>query len=73
TSPSQLQEVTLDSNASATGAIPFSTGFWSPGKTSPIRGRTMKEHEEISKLKKENFDLKLRIYFLEERYIRGSG
>jgi ribosomal protein L29 len=43
-------------------------GLRSPGKTSPIRGRTMKEYEDqLSHLKKENFNLKLRIYFLEER------
>ncbi|XP_041049228.1 CDK5 regulatory subunit-associated protein 2 isoform X3 [Carcharodon carcharias] len=38
------------------------------GKLSPVRARTMKEFEtEITELKKENFNLKLRIYFLEER------
>ena len=50
----------------------------SPGKTSPTGvigardgagvGRTMKEYEDqLETLKKENFNLKLRIYFLEER------
>lgn len=50
----------------------------SPGKTSPAGmignregtgiGRTMKEYEDqLEALKKENFNLKLRIYFLEER------
>ncbi|CAD1478022.1 unnamed protein product, partial [Heterotrigona itama] len=50
----------------------------SPGKTSPTGvigardgtgvGRTMKEYEDqLEALKKENFNLKLRIYFLEER------
>ena len=40
----------------------------SPGKVSPLRGRTMKEYEEqLASLKKENFSLKLRIYFLEEQ------
>lgn len=74
TSPSQLQEVTLDPNASAIGAIPFTMGLRSPGKTSPIRGRTMKEYEEqLSQLKKENFNLKLRIYFLEERMGHMNG
>lgn len=34
----------------------------------PLRGRSVKEYEEqLAHLKKENFDLKLRIYFLEER------
>ncbi|XP_069674173.1 golgin subfamily A member 4-like isoform X3 [Periplaneta americana] len=74
TSPSQLQEVTLDPNASAIGTIPFTLGLRSPGKTSPIRGRTMKEYEEqLSQLKKENFNLKLRIYFLEERMGHMNG
>ena len=46
----------------------MSLGFRSPGKLSPSRGRTMKEYDaELSVLKKENFNLKLRIYFLEER------
>ncbi|PNF41505.1 hypothetical protein B7P43_G13036, partial [Cryptotermes secundus] len=68
TSPSQLQEVTLDPNASASGAVPFTMGLRSPGKTSPIRGRTVKEYEDqLTQLRKENFNLKLRIYFLEER------
>nr|XP_054770332.1 CDK5 regulatory subunit-associated protein 2-like [Lytechinus pictus] len=35
---------------------------------SPVRAHTMKEYEQqISDLKKENFSLKLRIYFMEER------
>lgn len=35
---------------------------------SPFRTRTMKEYDQqISELKKENFNLKLRIYFLEEK------
>ncbi|XP_043914752.1 myomegalin-like isoform X2 [Protopterus annectens] len=35
---------------------------------SPVRARTMKDYEnQITDLKKENFNLKLRIYFLEER------
>ena len=35
---------------------------------SPVRARTMKEYDQqIADLKKENFSLKLRIYFLEER------
>lgn len=37
-------------------------------------GRTMKEYEdELSSLKKENFQLKLRIYFLEEKNPTRSG
>ena len=38
---------------------------------SPIRAHTMKDYEQqLSDLKKENFNLKLRIYFLEERQER---
>ncbi|XP_050729191.1 rootletin-like isoform X3 [Eriocheir sinensis] len=66
-SPGQLQDASsLDSNAS--GQISLSWGGRSPGKASPFRGRTMKEYEEqLATLKKDNFALKLRIYFLEER------
>nr|XP_053635633.1 myomegalin-like [Cherax quadricarinatus] len=66
-SPAQLQDAnSLDSSGGS--SIPFSLGLRSPGKVSPLRGRTMKEYEEqLGNLKKENFSLKLRIYFLEER------
>ncbi|CAK9833756.1 CDK5 regulatory subunit-associated protein 2 [Anthophora retusa] len=58
--------------------VMFGTNARSPGKTSPTGvmgtregagiGRTMKEYEDqLEALKKENFNLKLRIYFLEER------
>ncbi|KAF5275590.1 hypothetical protein FQA39_LY06702 [Lamprigera yunnana] len=44
----------------------LSVGMRSPGALSS--GRTVKEiDEQLSSLKKENFNLKLRIYFLEER------
>ncbi|XP_049816824.1 centrosomin-like isoform X2 [Schistocerca nitens] len=70
TSPSQLQEVTLDPNMNAAMAF----AIRSPGRTSPNRGRTMKEYEEqLGHLQKENFNLKLRIYFLEERMDHMSG
>ena len=43
----------------------------STGRMSPIRAHTMKDIEQqLSDLKKENFNLKLRIYFLEERQER---
>lgn len=62
TSPSQLHEVTLD---------PLSSS--NDGSSGP----TMKDYEaQLSHFKKENFSLKLRIYFLEERlapYRGGSG
>nr|XP_057906162.1 CDK5 regulatory subunit-associated protein 2-like isoform X2 [Doryrhamphus excisus] len=39
-----------------------------PGRMSPIKALTMKDYEnQITALKKENFNLKLRIYFMEER------
>ncbi|XP_063066939.1 CDK5 regulatory subunit-associated protein 2 isoform X2 [Engraulis encrasicolus] len=39
-----------------------------PGKMSPSKALTMKDYEnQITAFKKENFNLKLRIYFLEER------
>eukprot|EP00066_Takifugu_rubripes_P013672 XP_011602938.1 PREDICTED: CDK5 regulatory subunit-associated protein 2 isoform X5 [Takifugu rubripes] len=39
-----------------------------PAKMSPIKALTMKDYEnQITALKKENFNLKLRIYFMEER------
>ncbi|KAM4635269.1 CDK5 regulatory subunit-associated protein 2 isoform 3-T3 [Polymixia lowei] len=39
-----------------------------PDKMSPIKALTMKDYEnQITVLKKENFNLKLRIYFMEER------
>ncbi|XP_039281317.1 centrosomin isoform X3 [Nilaparvata lugens] len=41
---------------------------------SPGRVRTMKEYEEqMAELKKENFNLKLRIYFIEERQEQMKG
>ena len=43
-------------------------GLRSPGKTSPIRGHPANEHEDqLSQLKKENFNLKHRIHLLKER------
>ncbi|XP_027882324.1 CDK5 regulatory subunit-associated protein 2 isoform X1 [Xiphophorus couchianus] len=39
-----------------------------PEKMSPVKAFTMKDYEnQITALKKENFNLKLRIYFMEER------
>lgn len=46
----------------------------SPQKLSPMRPRTMKEYEEeLSSLKKENFNLKLTIYFIEERRSQNAS
>uniref|UniRef100_A0A8C2P537 CDK5 regulatory subunit-associated protein 2 n=1 Tax=Capra hircus TaxID=9925 RepID=A0A8C2P537_CAPHI len=44
------------------------------GPVSPTRARNMKDFEnQIAELKKENFNLKLRIYFLEESLQRERG
>lgn len=38
------------------------------GSTSPGQGRSIREHDEqLNALRKENFNLKLRIYFMEEK------
>ncbi|XP_046676131.1 centrosomin-like isoform X2 [Homalodisca vitripennis] len=66
TLPSQLDDTnqfTFDGRQ-----IPFSPT--SPGKRSPGRPRTMKEYEEdLVNLKRENFNLKVRIYFIEQNRI----
>ncbi|XP_067127236.1 CDK5 regulatory subunit-associated protein 2-like isoform X2 [Centruroides vittatus] len=55
-------EVTSDSVDGLSG-VGCKTGY-----ISPLRARTMKEYEQqISDLQKENFNLKLRLYFLEEK------
>ncbi|XP_076160987.1 phosphodiesterase 4D interacting protein centrosomin isoform X2 [Ptiloglossa arizonensis] len=69
-----LQDITMNQ----TLALPNGANARSPGKVSPTGvigtrdgagiGRTMKVYEDqLEALKKENFNLKLRIYFLEER------
>ncbi|KAK4299923.1 hypothetical protein Pmani_027845 [Petrolisthes manimaculis] len=66
-SPGAVTQDAGSLGSSGSGSIPLSWGVRSPGKVSPLRGRTMKEYEEqLAALKKENFALKLRIYFLEE-------
>ncbi|XP_053690716.1 centrosomin [Sabethes cyaneus] len=64
-SPAHQQDATMDNS--------YSMGFRSPsmntlaGQSSPAQGRSLREYEEqMSALRKENFNLKLRIYFLEE-------
>ncbi|XP_032242452.2 myomegalin isoform X2 [Nematostella vectensis] len=61
--PEMLDSTTLDSADGAASSLP-------EGKNGPVspKNKTMKDYEfQISELKKENFGLKLRIYFLEER------
>lgn len=50
-------------------SITGGSGNSAAGNTSPSQGgRTMREHnEQLNTLRKENFNLKLRIYFLEEK------
>ncbi|XP_076790909.1 CDK5 regulatory subunit-associated protein 2 isoform X10 [Arvicanthis niloticus] len=61
--PSDL-EVISDTTGLGNGVLPNI----SEEKVSPTRARNMKDFEnQITELKKENFNLKLRIYFLEER------
>ncbi|XP_040097709.1 CDK5 regulatory subunit-associated protein 2 isoform X3 [Oryx dammah] len=56
--------------ASGNGVLPNV----SEEKVSPTRARNMKDFEnQITELKKENFNLKLRIYFLEESLQRERG
>lgn len=46
----------------------------SPGKSSPLRGRCVKEYEEqLQQLQHENFNLKLRVFLLEERVGKALG
>ncbi|CAD5118709.1 DgyrCDS7391 [Dimorphilus gyrociliatus] len=43
------------------------------GRMSPVRTMTMKEYDQqLAELKKENFNLKLRIYFLEQNSKKGG-
>ncbi|CAH1787139.1 unnamed protein product [Owenia fusiformis] len=73
--PEQLGEVTLGPQLESLGhrmehpdgSVPM-VAKTSSGRMSPIRARTMKEYDQqIAELKKENFSLKLRIYYLEEK------
>lgn len=46
----------------------------SSGKSSPLRGRCVKEYEEqLQQLQHENFNLKLRVFLLEERMGKALG
>uniref|UniRef100_A0A1B6MP47 Centrosomin N-terminal motif 1 domain-containing protein n=1 Tax=Graphocephala atropunctata TaxID=36148 RepID=A0A1B6MP47_9HEMI len=76
TLPSQLDESTFTFDGREPGLslnykigqIPFSPT--SPGKRSPGRPKTMKEYEEdLVNLKRENFNLKVKIYFMEQNRV----
>eukprot|EP00117_Sycon_ciliatum_P035459 scpid8662/ scgid3019/ len=61
-----LQDDSLTGAVAAASGIPRNLD--SIGNVSPHRTRSIRDHEaQMSDLKKENFSLKLRIYFLEER------
>lgn len=50
------------------GGVGLTSVGGSGGNKSPRAGRSLREHEEqLNTLRKENFNLKLRIYFLEEK------
>ncbi|XP_021357283.1 myomegalin-like isoform X3 [Mizuhopecten yessoensis] len=72
--PDLLTEVTFGSHLEyPDGSVPMFAKT-SNGRMSPVRARTMKEYDQqIAVLKKENFSLKLRIYFLEERMQQKFG
>ncbi|BFZ20636.1 hypothetical protein BsWGS_23675 [Bradybaena similaris] len=74
--PSRLPEITLGSY-SLMAAAEVTTPLVSKAggdRLSPVRGRTMKEYDQqISDLKKENFSLKMRIYYMEERMQQRYG
>lgn len=74
TNPNVLHEVTFGSYMEyPDGSVPMVVKTNS-GRMSPVRGRTVKEYDQqLSELKKENFSLKLRIYFLEERMQQKCG
>ncbi|XP_032586201.1 centrosomin isoform X3 [Drosophila mojavensis] len=62
TSPGGLQDVTLENSYTS-----FDAARAPGGIHSPMQGRSVRELEEqMSALRKENFNLKLRIYFMEE-------
>ncbi|XP_041368377.1 CDK5 regulatory subunit-associated protein 2-like [Gigantopelta aegis] len=70
--PDFLPDITGNHFEYADGSVPMVAK--SNGRMSPIRARTMKEYDQhIAELKKENFSLKLRIYFLEERMQQKFG
>nr|XP_022914365.1 interaptin isoform X2 [Onthophagus taurus] len=70
TSPCQLQELTLDPDGTYNHAV----GGYQTSNIGQARSRSVKEFEEtLTALRKENFNLKLRIYFLEERMGTNFG
>ncbi|KAH8285356.1 hypothetical protein KR054_008177 [Drosophila jambulina] len=71
TSPGTFQDVTMENSYAS-----FDVARLPGGSNSPMlaQGRSVRELEEqISSLRKENFNLKLRIYFMEEGQPGGRG
>jgi len=73
--PGHLQEVTqLACHDVTSPMLALPGGPVGNKQLSPQRVRTMKEYDQqLSDLRKENFSLKLRIYFLEERMQSAGG
>ncbi|KAG7477294.1 hypothetical protein MATL_G00092510 [Megalops atlanticus] len=68
TSMSRLPDAELGGDRGGFSVEPVTASMFPGEKMSPIKALTMKDYEnQITGLKKENFNLKLRIYFLEER------
>ncbi|XP_013384571.1 myomegalin, partial [Lingula anatina] len=74
TNPDLLGEVTFGTHLKyPDGSVPMVEKA-SSGRMSPVRARTMKEYDQqLATLKKENFSLKLRIYYLEEQMKQRFG
>ncbi|XP_017016919.1 centrosomin isoform X2 [Drosophila kikkawai] len=71
TTPGTLQDVTMENSYASFDAARPPGGSHSPMLA---QGRSVRELEEqISTLRKENFNLKLRIYFMEENQASGRG
>ena len=58
----------MNNNQFTDGSNAHTTTFATNCPSSPAQGRSLREFEEqMAALRKENFNLKLRIYFLEEK------
>ncbi|KAH8253070.1 hypothetical protein KR032_003476 [Drosophila birchii] len=71
TSPGTFQDVTMENSYASFDVARLPGGSQSPML---VQGRSVRELEEqISSLRKENFNLKLRIYFMEENQSSARG
>ncbi|RUS83102.1 hypothetical protein EGW08_009134 [Elysia chlorotica] len=77
--PGQLPEITLRNDTHWSSMASFDNGFpqdskFYSGRLSPARKGTIKEYDkQISDLKKENFNLKTRIYYMDQRMQQRYG